>query len=95
MNDKVRAQLGGLPVILWEVDTLDWQHRNPDKLLAITKAQVHDRAVILMHDIHQPTADGLDAVMKYLQDEGYEFITVTQMLELKELDEQLKAEKAA
>ena len=95
VNDMVRAQLGDLPVILWEVDTLDWQHRNPDKLLAITKAQVHNRAVILMHDIHQPTADGLDAVMKYLQDEGYEFITVTQMLELKQLDEQLKAEKAA
>jgi len=33
-----------------------------------------------MHDIHQSTADGLDAVLAYLQGQGYEFVTVSEIL---------------
>ena len=32
-----------------------------------------------MHDIHQSTADGLDAVLAYLQSEGYTFVTVSEL----------------
>ena len=65
-NDTVRAQTD-CPSILWDVDTLDWKHRNSTQLLSYVKTQTKDGSIILMHDIHQSTADGLDAVLSYLK----------------------------
>lgn len=33
-----------------------------------------------MHDIHQATADALDEVLATLQKQGYEFVTVSELL---------------
>ncbi|HEY4566624.1 MAG TPA: polysaccharide deacetylase family protein [Savagea sp.] len=84
VNDMVRGQLDGLPVIMWNVDTLDWQHRDGNKLLEIVKQQTTDRSIILMHDIHLSTAKGLDGVMDYLQKEGYQFVTISELNEFTE-----------
>lgn len=70
-----------LPIALWDVDTLDWKHRNGQQLLASVKDSVKDGSIILMHDIHPSTADGLDAVMAYLQENGYTFVTVSELLD--------------
>ncbi|MFJ7934900.1 polysaccharide deacetylase family protein [Sporosarcina sp. NPDC096371] len=78
VNQTVRSQTD-LPVVLWDVDTLDWKHRDPIKLLENVKNATKDGSIILMHDIHQSTADGLDAVLAYLQSEGYTFVTVSEM----------------
>lgn len=78
-NDEIKA-LFSVSSVNWSIDTLDWKHRNSQKILQILKANMHNNAVVLMHDIHQPTADGLRAVMQYLQDEGYEFLTVSEVL---------------
>lgn len=77
-NDTVRAQTD-MPIILWDVDTLDWQHRNPNQLLTHVKNKTRDGSIILMHDIHQSTADGLDAVLSFLKDEGYTFVTISEL----------------
>ena len=78
VNKTVRSQTN-LPVILWDVDTLDWKNRDPDKLLAQVKGLTKDGSIVLMHDIHQSTADGLDAVLAYLQSEGYTFVKVSEL----------------
>lgn len=69
-----------VPVVLWTLDTLDWKYRNPKKLLPVVKNNIHNNAIILMHDIHQSTADGLESVLAYLQEEGYEFVTVSEIV---------------
>lgn len=78
VNKTVRSQTS-LPIILWDVDTLDWKHRDPNKLLTNVKSATKDGSTILMHDIHQSTADGLDAVLAYLQSEGYTFVKVSEL----------------
>lgn len=78
INQRVRGQ-NKLPVILWDVDTLDWKHRNPKTLLTMVKLYSHDGAIILMHDIQPTTAQGLDSVLNYLQKQGYEFVTVSEL----------------
>lgn len=78
-NDDIKALIPTRSVN-WSLDTLDWKHRNAQTLLSIVKSSIHNNAVILMHDIHQPTADGLRAVLQYLQSEGYEFTTVDEVL---------------
>ncbi|CAM5209719.1 Peptidoglycan/xylan/chitin deacetylase (PgdA/CDA1 family) OS=Ureibacillus acetophenoni OX=614649 GN=SAMN05877842_115104 PE=4 SV=1 [Ureibacillus acetophenoni] len=72
-----------LPVIMWTIDTLDWKYRNASNLLPMVKKSMHNNAIILMHDIHQSTADGLESVLKYLQEQGYEFVTVSEILQYK------------
>lgn len=72
-----------LPVIMWTIDTLDWKYRNASNLLPMVKKSLHNNAIILMHDIHQSTADGLESVLKYLQEQGYEFVTVSEILQYK------------
>lgn len=78
VNKTVREQTD-LPIVLWDVDTLDWKHRDANQLLLHVKDAVKDGSIILMHDIHQATADGLDAVLAYLQSEGYTFVTVSEL----------------
>ena len=78
INKTVRQQTN-LPVILWDVDTLDWKHRSANQLLAHVKKSTRDGSIILMHDIHQSTADGLDAVLAYLDGEGFTFVTVSEL----------------
>lgn len=78
VNQNVRAQTD-LPVVLWDVDTLDWKHRDPTQLLTYVKNQTKDGSIILMHDIHQSTADGLNAVLAYLSEEGYTFVPVSEL----------------
>lgn len=78
VNKKVRSQTS-LPVVLWDVDTLDWKYRDANHLLKSVKQYVKDGSIILMHDIHASTAEGLDAVLAYLQGEGYSFVTVSEI----------------
>ena len=80
INDSVRALIPRTSVN-WTIDTLDWKHRDSKQLLPMVKKSMHNNAIVLMHDIHQSTADGLEPVLKYLQSEGYEFVTVSEMLQ--------------
>ncbi|SOC43364.1 polysaccharide deacetylase family protein [Ureibacillus acetophenoni] len=81
-NDSVISVID-LPVVMWTIDTLDWKYRDSTNLLPSVQKNMHNNAIILMHDIHQSTADGLESVLKYLQDEGYEFVTVSEILQNK------------
>lgn len=79
LDENVRESIDLTPV-LWNIDTLDWQHKTPKKTLANLKAQAKDNGIILMHDIHQQSADALEDVILYLKEEGYEFVTTSQLL---------------
>ena len=80
INESVRALIPRTSVN-WTIDTLDWKHRDAKQLLPMIKKSMHNNAIVLMHDIHQSTADGLEPVLQYLQNEGYEFVTVTEILQ--------------
>ncbi|MFJ7953207.1 polysaccharide deacetylase family protein [Lysinibacillus sp. NPDC096418] len=79
-SNQVRSVLS-MPTILWSVDTLDWKHRNAAKILSYVKTSAKDGSIILMHDIHQSTANGLENVILYLQKQGYELVTVSEILQ--------------
>lgn len=69
-----------VPLIMWSIDTLDWKHRDPEKTLKSVQQYAKNGSIILMHDVHQTTADALDQVLSYLVKEGYEFATVSEIL---------------
>lgn len=67
-------------IALWSIDTYDWQHLNPNATFEKVQTNVKPGSIILMHDIHQESADALPRVMEFLDEEGYEFVTMTELL---------------
>lgn len=79
VNKTVMAAMG-LPAMYWSVDSLDWKSRNATAILGVIKANTRPGSIILMHDIHQPTADSLESVLQYLQEKGMSTGTLSDML---------------
>lgn len=69
-----------VPSVMWTIDTLDWKHRDPEKTALAIEEQVNNGSIILMHDIHQATADALETILEELQKQGYTFVTVSELL---------------
>ena len=66
--------------IMWSVDTLDWKNRNTTSIMSQVKANLQPGGIILMHDIHQTTVDALPSLLDYLDQEGYEYVTVSDLI---------------
>lgn len=73
----------GMPIAYWSVDTEDWKSRNPKSICSIAQKQVYDGAIILMHDIYPTTAQALKKIVPQLIKDGYQIVTVTEMLTVK------------
>ena len=73
----------GTPLILWSVDTLDWKNKSTDAIMETTLSQVHDGAIILMHDIHPTTVETVPTLISTLRSLGYEFVTVPELVEIR------------
>ena len=67
------------PMILWSVDPEDWQNQDPSTILTIIKSQVHDGAIILMHDIYPTSVDAVPIIVDSLRNDGYEFATIPEL----------------
>lgn len=67
------------PMILWNIDTLDWKTRNVKKTIKAVMKDVKDGDIILLHDIHSETIDAAMKLIPKLQEKGYQLVTVSEM----------------
>ena len=83
INDKVKKACKAAEVasIRWSVDTMDWSNKNPKKILKIVKQETENGAIILFHDRLATTVEALEPVLLWLVEQGYELVTVTELLE--------------
>ena len=65
--------------MLWDVDTLDWQHPDPDTLVARAVDQPAPQSIVLQHDIQQVTADTVSRVYDGLADRGFTIVNLRQL----------------
>lgn len=79
LNARVLRQLDR-PAILWDVDTLDWQHNDPSKVIQAVKRDVRPGSIILMHDTKKASANATPGVIWALKQRGYRFVTVSTLL---------------
>lgn len=77
-NASVNEVIGAKP-LLWTIDTMDWKSHNPKAICGIVEKEAKDGSIVLMHDIHQTTAQSLDEIVSFLQKEGYELVTVSEL----------------
>ena len=68
------------PLIYWSVDPEDWKYRNAETVRSNIESGVFDGAIILVHDIYKTSVDGALAAIDDLMTEGYEFVTVKDLL---------------
>jgi peptidoglycan/xylan/chitin deacetylase (PgdA/CDA1 family) len=71
----------GKPLILWAVDSLDWQSKNPAMFVPKVLKEVTPGAVVLMHDVDPTTIAGQQDLITSLQTQGYHLVTVPQLFE--------------
>jgi len=83
-TDKIN-KLSGMPVIMWSIDTLDWESRNAKKIVkSVTKEKNLDGKIILMHSLYDATAEATEKLIPILQEKGYQFVTVSELLKYRE-----------
>ncbi len=82
MNAKVHAaaKRAGLPMVLWNVDTLDWQTRSTEKTVAAALKGTRRGSIILVHDIHKWSIEAIPSIIDGLRAKGYTFVTVSTLL---------------
>ena len=73
------TELNMFPV-LWTVDPLDWCSSNAGCIARSILAKVGENDIILMHDEYESTVQAALMVVDQLLKEGYEFVTVDEIL---------------
>ena len=78
------ASSGGYTLVLWSIDTLDWQGRAACDIVDTVISNAKNGAIILCHDYiwkKSETAKAINEFIPILQKMGYKFITVSELLE--------------
>lgn len=70
------------PTILWSVDPQDWKRPGPSVVASRIIQNTRPGAIILAHDLHAPTVSAMPAALDELLYQGYQFVTVSQLLSL-------------
>ena len=87
---EYRAEASGYPIIHWNLDSEDWRYKgraddvtaqsNIDTIVDNVLSVIEDGDIILMHEIYLNTYEATCIILDRLAAEGYEFVTVTELL---------------
>lgn len=78
-SKEFEAELNMFPV-LWSIDPLDWCSSNVSCIVNTVCTKADENDIILMHDQYKTTVTAALEIVDRLQKEGYEFVTVDELL---------------
>ena len=88
VNQKNVDQISemGYSVVNWSVDTRDWAGTSQETMMNYVHKQMYPGGIILMHSSGRRTSIAntvkmLPTLIAELRDQGYEFVTVTELME--------------
>ena len=84
INKKIRS-ISNMNHILWNVDTLDWKYKNSNRVYKEIIKHAEDGNIILLHDIFKTSVNGVLKAIDELKKQGYEFVTIDEMVYLKNI----------
>ena len=70
----------GLPIFYWSIDTKDWKYKDAARLYEEVILRARDGDIVLMHEIYESTAMGLEAVLQALSKRGFRFVTCSELV---------------
>lgn len=79
---QVTAEMG-YQTIIWNIDSLDWKNPGRDVIVERVVKRLKPGGIILMHASDTPvqTAEALPILLEKIKAEGYEIVTVGQLLD--------------
>jgi peptidoglycan-N-acetylglucosamine deacetylase len=86
---RVAAECGLAVTVLWSAQSFDWQDPRPEEIVAQALAEVEPGAIVLLHDGQRESNDdaprsntraALPALLAALRADGYELVTVSELL---------------
>lgn len=85
-TEKAWLNSGGLASVsvLWNQDSLDWKRPGADAIVANATKSVTSGSIILMHDGGGPRDQDVQAlpqIIEKLQADGYQFVTVSELMQ--------------
>lgn len=78
-SSKVEQEMEMIQV-LWSIDTMDWSCKNEEQICNTIYREIEENSIILMHDEYPATVRAALSVIDNLQKQGYEFVTVDEIL---------------
>lgn len=78
------SRKNGYKIVLWNIDTKDWEHASKRDIAKMVESKVKGGDIILFHDYisgKSNTAEALDIIIPRLLDLGYEFVSVSELLQ--------------
>ena len=87
-----RVEESEYSIILWNVDPEDWKNKysssdseevrqqKVDAMVDNVMTNVKDGSIVLMHDIYESTCDVVAILLERLANEGYEVVSVSELL---------------
>lgn len=85
INNKLKKIIE-YPIILWNVDTLDWKYKDALKIYNNSIDDIHDGSIILMHDHYLSSVKALDLIIPKLQEDGYKIVNITELFSLNDIN---------
>lgn len=79
LSNKMVEGVVNKPIILWSIDTRDWETQSKTSTIRSVVNHVQDGDIVLMHDIYKPTKDAAIYLIDELQREGYQLVTVSEL----------------
>ncbi len=76
------SEMGEYALILWSIDTRDWETKDADRIVSVVLEQVKPGDIILMHDyvVNSKTPEALEILLPRLLALDYEFVTVSELI---------------
>ena len=78
------AQENDYKIVLWSIDTHDWAHASVENIVSVITKNVKGGDIILFHDYisgENNTPEALKIIIPRLTKMGYEFVTVSELLQ--------------
>ena len=81
-NEHIKS-LTTMHTICWNIDSNDWRTKDRNKIKNQIVNDAKDGSIVLVHDIYEESVEGALLAMRELKKEGYEFVTISEMIQLK------------
>lgn len=76
----------GYSTIMWSVDPQDWRRPGVSVVTSRLVNGARPGSIMLAHDIHPPTIQAMPAMFDQLLAKGYQFVTVSQLMNTEKAD---------
>ena len=74
------AESLNMKMIQWDCDSLDWKLLSVEEMYSRVTSKVQNGSIILFHNGVENTPKALDKILTKLEKDGYEFVTVSELI---------------